>query len=168
MADTWSGTIVYEWISEENDYGLISYGRHIDSHTRSILLMELGPKVDPEKNPDALDGFPRSGTPTPVSPDYTNLKKHWETLSPTGVKSSEYRPYKKAPACPSATVSGWAVNGDVLLPTLGQVLNRATATKASTAGTASATGKGAATGGREIAGMGVGLVGVMLGFVAWL
>lgn len=27
MADTWSGTIVYEWISEENDYGLISYGR---------------------------------------------------------------------------------------------------------------------------------------------
>lgn len=26
MADTWSGTIVYEWISEENDYGLISYG----------------------------------------------------------------------------------------------------------------------------------------------
>lgn len=27
MADTWSGTIVYEWISEKNDYGLISYGR---------------------------------------------------------------------------------------------------------------------------------------------
>lgn len=26
MSDTWSGTIVYEWIAEENDYGLISYG----------------------------------------------------------------------------------------------------------------------------------------------
>lgn len=85
------------------------------------------------------------------------------------MKSSEYTPSKKAPACPLATVSGWAVNGDVPLPTLGQVLNRATATKASTATvTASATGKGAATGGREIAGMGVGLVGVMLGFVVWL
>lgn len=143
-----------------------------DFHTRSILLMGPGPKVDPEKNPEALDGFPRSGTPTPVAPDYTNLKKHWATLSPTGVKSSEYTPSKKAPACPSATVSGWAVNGNVPLPTLGQVLNRATATKASTAtnsaATASATGKGAATGGREIAGMGVGLVGVMLGFVVWL
>lgn len=139
----------------------------IDGNTGSILLTELGPKVDPEKNPDALDGFPRSGTPTPVAPDYTNLKKHWATLSPTGVKSSDYTPSKKAPACPSATVNGWAVNGDVPLPTLGQVLNRATATKASTA-TPSATGKGAATGGREIAGMGVGLVGVMLGFVVWL
>lgn len=139
-----------------------------DGDAVSILLTELGPKVDPEKNPEALDGFPRSGTPTPVAPDYTNLKQHWATLSPTGVKSSDYTPSKKAPACPSATISGWAVNGDVPLPTLGQVLNRATATKASTAPTASATGKGGATGGREIAGMGVGLVGVMLGFVVWL
>lgn len=139
----------------------------IDGDDRSIVLTKLGPKVDPEKNPQALDGFPRSGTPTPVAPDYTNLKKQWATLSPTGVKSSDYTPSKKAPACPSATVSGWAVNGDVPLPTLGQVLNRATTTKA-TAATASATGKGAATGGREIAGMGVGLVGVMLGFVVWL
>lgn len=130
--------------------------------------MEAGPKVDPEKNPEALDGFPRSGTPTPVAPDYTNLKKQWATLTPSGVKSSDYTPSKKAPACPSATVSGWAVNGDVPLPTLGQVLNRPTATATKSAATASATGKGGATGGREIAGMGVGLVGVMLGFVAWL
>lgn len=26
MSGTWSGTIIYEWIAEENDYGLISYG----------------------------------------------------------------------------------------------------------------------------------------------
>lgn len=140
----------------------------IDRNARSILLTELGPKVDPETNPEAVDGFPRSGTPTPVAPDYTNLKKQWATLSPTGVKRSDYTPSKKAPACPSATVSGWAVNGDVPLPTLGQVLNRATVTSTNSAATASATGKGGATGGREIAGMGVGLVGVMLGFVAWL
>lgn len=89
-------------------------------------------------------------------------------MSPTGVKSSEYTPSKKVPACPLATVNGWVVNGDVPLPTLGQVLDRATATTTNSAATASATGKGAATGGREIAGMGVGLVGVMLGFVVWL
>lgn len=27
MRDTWSGTMVYEWIEETNNYGLISYGR---------------------------------------------------------------------------------------------------------------------------------------------
>lgn len=42
MADVWSGSIIYEWIEEMNDYGLISYG----------------PKVDPAQAPD---GFPRSG-----------------------------------------------------------------------------------------------------------
>lgn len=26
MSDTWSGAIIYEWIQEVNDYGLISYG----------------------------------------------------------------------------------------------------------------------------------------------
>lgn len=159
MSDTWSGTIVYEWIAEENDYGLISYG----------------PKVDPEKVTAALDGFPRSGTPTPVAPDYSNLKKHWATLSPSGVKSSDYTASKKPPACPTATVSGWMVDGDVPLPSLGQVLDRATevsptpkTTATGSAATASASGKGAATGGKEIASMGAGLVGVMLGFIVWL
>lgn len=36
MSDTWSGTIVYEWISEENDYGLISYGIIIDTILRFL------------------------------------------------------------------------------------------------------------------------------------
>lgn len=139
-----------------------------------LTYLRLGPKVDPKKVTDALDGFPRSGTPTPVAPDYSNLKNHWATLSPSGVKSSEYSATRKPPACPSATVSGWAVNGDVPLPTLGQVLDRATAssstaaTAAGAAATASTTGKKSATGGREIAGMGAGLVGVMLGFIVWL
>lgn len=26
MSETWSGSIIYEWIQEANDYGLISYG----------------------------------------------------------------------------------------------------------------------------------------------
>lgn len=148
-------------------------------HSRiSSLMYGLGPKVDPEKFTDALDGFPRSGTPTPVAPDYSNLKKHWATLSPSGVKSSDYTASKKPPACPSATVNGWVVDGDVPLPSLGQVLDRATvsseistkatATASGSAATATTSGKGAATGGREIAGMGAGLVGVMLGFIVWL
>lgn len=130
--------------------------------------------MDPDKVTDALDGFPRSGTPTPVAPDYSNLKKQWATLSPSGVKSSDYTASKKPPACPTATVSGWVVDGDVPLPSLGQVLERTTspttktATGSGSAATGSTSGKGAATGGREIAGMGAGLVGVMLGFMVWL
>lgn len=45
MADVWSGSIIYEWIEEMNDYGLISYGPHVDP---------ASPSAPP-------DGFPRSG-----------------------------------------------------------------------------------------------------------
>lgn len=26
MANTWSGAVIYEWIQEMNNYGLVSYG----------------------------------------------------------------------------------------------------------------------------------------------
>lgn len=45
MADVWSGSIIYEWIEEANNYGLISYGE----------------KVDPASPSAPPDGFPRSG-----------------------------------------------------------------------------------------------------------
>lgn len=160
MAKTWSGAIIYEWIEEMNDYGLISYG----------------PKVNPTISTDALDGFPRSGTPTPVSPDYSNLQQHWATLTPAGVKLAAYTGSTAGlspPACPTSTKDGWVVNGNAKLPSLGQTLEAA-ATASSTAPTgsasasASATGGGTATGGKEVAGMGLGLVGVMLGFIVWL
>lgn len=178
MEDVWSGAIVYEWIEEENNYGLISYGIFpVSAHTLLLMWM-TGPKVDPEKFPDALDGFPRSGTPTPISPDYNNLKSQWATLTPSGIKRSEYSATKKPPPCPTSTLSGWEVNGDVSLPTLGQVLERAaassaasqasTATGATASASPSTTGKGVASVGREVAGMGIGLVGVMLGFTVWL
>lgn len=176
MEDTWSGAIVYEWIEEVNNYGLINYGTVSVPIILLSLTSTLGPKVDPEKNPDALDGYPRSGNPTPISPDYNNLKSQWATLTPSGVKLSDYSATKKPPPCPTSTLSGWEVNGDVPLPTLGQVLDRAaesssasqTGTATKSAASASATGKGVATVGREVAGMGVGLVGVMLGFIVWL
>lgn len=31
MIDTWSGAMIYEWIQEMNQYGLVSYGPQVDS-----------------------------------------------------------------------------------------------------------------------------------------
>ncbi|KAI4236319.1 MAG: hypothetical protein LQ352_008019 [Teloschistes flavicans] len=162
MSDTWSGAIVYEWIQEANDYGLINYG----------------PKVDPNISTDALDGYPRSGTPTTQSPDYGNLKSQWATLSPTGVKLSAYSASARItpPACPTSTPGGWIVNGNARLPSVGQTLDSAatasgatpSTTGKATKATASPTGGGTISGGREVAGMAVGLLTVMMGFVIWL
>ncbi|KAL8767617.1 MAG: hypothetical protein Q9209_005947 [Squamulea sp. 1 TL-2023] len=162
MADTWSGAIVYEWIQEANDYGLISYG----------------PKVDPNVSTDALDGYPRSGTPTTVSPDYGNLKNQWATLSPTGVKLSVYSASASItpPACPTSTAGGWIINGNAPLPSVGQTLDIAatasdatpTSTGSASGPSASSTGGGTTAGGKEVTGMCLGLLGVMLGFVVCL
>jgi hypothetical protein len=168
MSDVYSGSIVYEWIEEANNYGLISYG--------------------PETKPDEThpDGFTRSGTPTPVVPDFENLSKQWATLTPKSVSKNAYNPTLTPPACPSYTsgsMSQWQVSGDVPLPTVGQVYQSGDATKTS-GGEATKTGaeKGQATGGgegekgaaprpmsvgKEVWGMGVGL-GAVLVAALWL
>jgi len=165
MNDLWSGAIIYEWIEETNSYGLISYGS-----TVAATVVASGVQA----------GISRTGTPTPVSPDFTNLQNQWATLTPTGVASSAYNPSTLTPpACPSSTAGGWLVDGDVKLPSVGQTQQVSTSGAASITGTAtgSATGsaasatstkKGSASGGKEIAGMSAGLVAVMLGFVYWL
>ena len=159
MSNTWSGAIIYEWVEETNNYGLVSYGAKVDASITS----------------GALDGYPRTGTPTPVSPDYSNLKKQWATLTPSGVKSSAYSPSNSAPACPASTSGVWDVDGNVPLPTLGQTqakqaTSSTTGSATATSGSASATAtkKGSASGGKEIAGMSMGLSAVMLGFIWWL
>lgn len=162
MNSLWSGAIIYEWIEETNDYGLISYGP-----TVSPTVVASG----------IVAGISRTGTPTPVAPDFTNLQSQWSTLTPTGTPSSAYTPNLTPPACPSSTAGGWLVNGNVKLPSIGetQVISTSGAT-ASATGTATATGsaasptstKGGASGGKEIAGMSTGLVAVMLGFMYWL
>lgn len=164
MDSSWSGAIIYEWIEEANDYGLISYGPTTNSD-----------------NPTALDGFPRSGTPSPVSPDYSNLKAHWATLHPTGVVLSEYSAQASTLtpiACPSSTPNGWAVNAMTSLPSLGQTLDKAAASASGSASaqtgtaSASATKKGEAAagfnGGGAIFGMTASLMGLMLGLLTWL
>jgi hypothetical protein len=162
MTDNWSGAIIYEWIMEENQYGLISYGPKV----------EPGPNAPPQ-------GYPRSGTPTPVSPDFANLSNKWKTLSPTGIKASAYNPTLTAPPCPAFTSQMWEVDPSSALPTLGQVFNAQEASKTSSPG-ATNTGEGqaspspsqqAAAPGTPAGGlwsMGVGLMGVLAGFFIWM
>ncbi|KAI9648266.1 hypothetical protein NHQ30_002898 [Ciborinia camelliae] len=163
MDDQWSGAIVYEWIEEANNYGLISYGP-----TVAATVAASG----------VAGGYSRAGTPTPVSPDFANLQSQWSTLTPTGVASSAYSPNVTPPACPASTSGGWLVDGDVKLPSIGQKEATGTATTSGSASsTGSATGsapsatstkKGSASGGKEITGMSVGLAAVMFGFMYWL
>ncbi|BDD62516.1 hypothetical protein MPDQ_000781 [Monascus purpureus] len=109
MSGTWSGSMVYEWIQETNDYGLISYGPPAPGGAAAAT------------NTLVDDGFTRKGTPTPVSPDFSNLKSQWATLSPTGVALSVYAESTSAitlPECPSSTAGGWAVDPSAPLPIL--------------------------------------------------
>lgn len=158
MNPYWSGSIIYEWIEEQNNYGIVNYG----------------PKVDPTAPGAPPDGFPRSGTPTPVSPDFQNLANQWKTLNPTGVKASAYNPSLTAPPCPAYTSGVWEVNGNVALPSLGATFDAAArssitggATAAASA-SASATKQGDASPNREVKGMGIGLFSVLVGFFWWL
>ncbi|KAF8861213.1 hypothetical protein BDZ45DRAFT_281859 [Acephala macrosclerotiorum] len=118
MDNLWSGAIVYEWLEEVDDYGLVGY-------TSTGVL---------------------SGTPTPMpSGGFSNLMSQWGTLTPTGTPSSLYTPNGTPPSCPSSTTSGWAINGDVALPTLNKaaVSTRTTSsvTSSSSSTPTSASGK---------------------------
>jgi hypothetical protein len=164
MASVYSGSIIYEWIEEANNYGLISYG----------------PKVEADE--EHPDGFTRSGTPTPVSPDFQNLSNQWKTLTPSSIKEADYKPTLTAPACPSYTsgeASQWMVSGNIPLPTIGQVYQasaentQGSVTPTGTEGQGQATAtstKGAAPGSpiKEVQSVGLGLVGVLFGFFWWM
>lgn len=94
MTETWSGAIIYEWIEEANDYGLISYPN---------------------------GGV--SGSPVPVSPDFENLKTAWSSVSPSSTPLSVYSNQASSlstPACPARTDGAWDVDGNPPLPTVGQ------------------------------------------------
>lgn len=161
MTPYWSGSIVYEWIEEANGYGLIKYGEKVDP---------AGPSAPP-------DGFTRSGTPTPISPDFPNLSNQWKTLTPSGVKEKDYTPSVTPPPCPAFTSSFWEVNGGVALPTIGQTFDQnfkssvtagTAAQSTGTAATASPTKGAAASPPKQIQGMGLGLLGVSLTFFWWM
>ena len=166
MDTIWSGAIIYEWIQEANGYGLISYG----------------PSVNPTVVASGVQGgFSRTGMPSAVLPDFTNLQSQWATLNPAGVASSDYKATITPPACPSSTPGGWLVNGDVPLPTLGEVLIAGSTPTANAVASGSGTATGSAgnpastkksqspaNGGRQVTAMAAGLVAVSLGFMYWL
>ena len=164
MAPYWSGAMVYEWIEEANNYGIIKYGD----------------KVDPSTPGAPPDGFPRNGKPIPLEPEWSNLSKVWKGLKPSSIKEADYKPSVTAPACPDFTAEVWQVQGNAALPTLGQTYdpnakptgtsNPPPAGTQSNGAPAPTDTKGAAPGSpvRELRGMGVGLVGVMLGFFWWM
>ncbi|KAJ5266931.1 hypothetical protein N7478_009739 [Penicillium angulare] len=132
MDGTWSGAIIYEWIEETNDYGLISYG---PSATGAAATKS-----------DVEDGYTRAGTPTPISPDFSNLKSQWATLNPTGVSLSAYKASASSLSsiqCPASTSGGWAVNPSADLPTMGQTY---TSGAADSTGTGSSGSSGTSTG----------------------
>ena len=103
MADTWSGAIIYEWIEEANNYGIVSYGPEVAATATQTNI---------------VGGFTRTGTPTPISPDFDNLSSQWATLSPSGVSENDYTAPTDPPACPAYTSGLWEVSGTAL-PTLG-------------------------------------------------
>jgi len=105
MGGTWSGAIIYEWIQEDNHYGLITYG---------------GGNTNAFNSAAPAGGFSRSGTPTPITPDFSNLKSVWATLTPSGVREAVYSPSITPPPCPAETPGIWNINGNAPIPPVGQ------------------------------------------------
>ncbi|KAH6656858.1 Glucanosyltransferase-domain-containing protein [Truncatella angustata] len=166
MVSDWSGAIVYEWIQEANNYGLISYGP-------SVAATVTGTDID--------GGYTRKGTPTPVSPDFSNLKSQWASITPTGVAKSAYDASSVSTrSCPASTSGGWLIDGNVALPSLGATFTStagysstpsATGSATGTAASASSTknaGNQAVSGTKELTGMAAGLASVLLIFTFWL
>ena len=123
MVDTWSGAMVYEWIQEKNDYGLITYGE-VPEDDDDDKDPEAEAKAD-ALNTAAMDGFSRQGTPTPLSPEFDNLKSRFESLTPTGVALSDYSKDVSsitAPPCPKSTADGWELDPSGPVPSVGQIL----------------------------------------------
>jgi len=111
MSGTFSGAIIYEWIEEVNNYGLVEYGPNAGA------TVNVGSSI--------INGWSRQGTPTPVAPDFTNLQAQWATLTPTGIPSSAYAASVSnlsPPPCPSSTAgtSAWTINPSLPLPTIGE------------------------------------------------
>lgn len=90
MSGTWSGAIIYEWVNEVNDYGVVDY-----------------------------KGTEYGGTPLPMEPEFSTLKKIWKSATPNAIKQSDYTPQKPSPVCPPSVEGAWKVDGDAPLPTLG-------------------------------------------------
>jgi hypothetical protein len=136
MAPYWSGSIIYEWIEESNDYGIIQYGA----------------KVDPGSAGAPADGFPRSGTPQPIQPDFNNLKSQWAAANPSSIKEADYTPSNSAPACPARTAGSWEVDPSAALPAPPNGASTPSGSKTSSAAGSSNTSSSKSSAGYSIVG----------------
>ena len=130
MVNTWSGAMIYEWMQEQNEYGLISYG---------------GTAANPV----------RAGTPTPIVPDFNNLASAWK-VSPKGVKLSDYQHVASSlttPACPAATSGGWAVNGNIPLPVVQNQIIQLSSSGTPSAASSTGSGTSSSTAASETSGV---------------
>ncbi|KAL9618845.1 MAG: hypothetical protein Q9160_006504 [Pyrenula sp. 1 TL-2023] len=141
MSDTWSGSIIYEYVQEANDFGLVSYGPPTAPVAASNGL-ETCAHNDSSWSADEVSFYRYSNNPEPIQPDYDNLKSQWAKVSPKGVSQSAYDTATVKPvACPPQDAT-WTIDPSAALPTLGSTEtftpNSVTPTTAS--GTSSATG----------------------------
>ena len=164
MDHHWSGAIIYEWIEEANDYGLVTYGDQTNA------LASIDPTVE----------IKRSGIPTPVTLDYSRLKSVWAAVTPSSVKFGAYRPHITPPPCPAFTRGTWEIDSSVELPPVGATFNQAAQRSINGGGGGSPTGASASASSSgaaatqgvnmevELVGMSVALVAVSLGFAMFL
>jgi len=90
-----SGTFVYEWIQEANDYGIIQYPSNTLQDGLNVSI----------------------GSPVPMQPEFDNLQSQWSANIPTGVSVSAYSPsMTPGGACPATTAGVWEISGDQAIP----------------------------------------------------
>jgi hypothetical protein len=94
MTPILSGSIIYEWTQEANDYGIIDYP---DSAIQDGISVYVG-------------------VPIPLQPEFNNLKSAWAAASPTIVEAASYKPPTGTIACPAVTPGIWEIEGNASLP----------------------------------------------------
>ena len=93
MTSVLSGAIVYEWIQEANDYGIVQYA---DTAIQNNVVVPVG-------------------VPVPIQPEFGNLQSVWAQCSPQGTPASEYTPATGTLACPGKT-GIWTIDASQSLP----------------------------------------------------
>ena len=88
-----SGAIVYEWIEEANNYGIVQY-----------------PSITLQSNLNVS-----VGSPVPMQPEFGNLQSQWAAATPSSISMADYTPTNTAMTCP-ATTAGWNINANAVLP----------------------------------------------------
>jgi len=94
MTSIISGSIIYEWTQEANDYGIIQYP---DTSIQDDITVPVG-------------------IPVPLQPEFNNLKSAWAAASPSSVAANDYNPSTVVIECPATTKGTWTIDGEAELP----------------------------------------------------